>query len=151
MYGARAFPACANRIFYHMSQKSMKMHFYGFLVHMIEYFVRARAKNARAPKIFEVSSFSWNSASIMYFQNFHIVWIDCCNGLWRLYFFVKILKFFWKSSKFFEILKIFEKIEFLKKIFKLQSALKNLLFELWSDKKNFNEIFQQTLRFWKKF
>ena len=48
----------------------------------------------------------------------------------------KKLKFF----KIFKFSKFLEKIEFSKKNFNLQIALKNSLFELWPNKKNCNEI-----------
>ena len=59
----------------------------------------------------------------------------------------KNLKFF----KIFQIQNFFEKIEFSKKNFKLQIALKNSLFELWPNKKICNEILSWRLHFQKNF
>ena len=62
-----------------------------------------------------------------------------------------------KSKKKFEIFqnfpnpKFLEKIEFSKKNFKLQIALKNSLFELWPNKKICNEILSWRLHFQKIF
>ena len=59
----------------------------------------------------------------------------------------KKLKFF----KIFQIPKFLEKIEFSKKNFTLQIALKNSLFELWPNKKICNEILSWRLHFQKNY
>ena len=69
--------------------------------------------------------------------------LDCCRYLWMLSIFKKIqkiLEFFKNYLKFFKIL---EKNEYSKTFFEIQIALKNLLFELWPNKKMQGDVFMK--------
>ena len=72
------------------------------------------------------------------------------NGYEMCVFFYNFSKKIWFFLENFQNLKIFKKIEFSRKNFKLQIALKNLLFELWPNKKICNEILSWRLHFQKK-
>ena len=91
--------------------------------------VRARKKFFRNRKVHEIS---YLLCILDFFISIELILV---NGFEMCGFFKKNSIFYGKFSKIFEILKIFEKIEFSKKNFKLQIALKNSLFKLWTNKK----------------
>ena len=102
---------------------------------------RAR-KCARAINFFRI-------VKCMKFATFYVFEIFSYLLNWLLWMALKcvlFLNFFKKNLIFlenFQILKIFEKIEFLKKFFKLQIALKNSLFKLWTNKKIATRFFDK--------
>ena len=99
----------------------------------------------RARKCARAKIFFW-IVKCMKFTTFYVFEIFLYLLNWLLWMAMKCLFFFNFSKKIwfflenFQNLKIFKKIEFSRKNFKLQIALKNLLFELWPNKKICNEI-----------
>ena len=99
-----------------------------------------RAK-VRARQFFFVN-INFVQKSLYFFWFVHSSKIEDFGAIWCLVIFWKFDFFFQKIFKFWDF---FEKNRFFKNIIKLQIALKFSLFELWTNQKNCNEIFQQSL------
>ena len=130
------FRARALRIFYHLCQKTM----------IFEFSQRCEIRRAPRAEMRARQNFFWNRKvhEIYYllcvWNIFISIELIIVNGYEMCVFFYNFSKKIWFFLENFQNLQIFKKIEFSRKNFKLQIALKNLLFELWPNKKICNEI-----------
>ena len=118
---------------------------------MVEYSTFARQEMRARQKFFQHDILWWILYTLSIFKiliSFKSIAIDAFEYWifsWKIQ--KKKLNFF----KNFPNPHFLEKIEFSKKNFKLQIALKNSLFELWPNKKNCNEISSWRLHFQKNY